>query len=73
MVYIGTCFDDIKNQNKTGVDCSVCPPCSRCSLTILPIRFDWRDYGVLPPVRDRHRVNLVGRFLQLVLLKEHTI
>jgi len=53
MVYIGTCFDDIKNQNETGVDCDVCPPCNRCSLTTLPIRFDWRDYGVLPPVRDQ--------------------
>ncbi len=33
-VYIGTCFDGIKNQNEEGIDCDgVCEPCRKASCT----------------------------------------
>ena len=48
------CCDGMQSEGELGVDCGgICSPCNRCSLGTLPTRFDWRNYHVLPPIRDQ--------------------
>jgi len=50
-----SCHDGIQNRDEEGIDCGgiECPLCNRCDLATLPSRFDWRDYYVLPPIRNQ--------------------
>jgi C1A family cysteine protease len=50
-----TCYDGIRNQDETGIDCggTHCPPCNRCDLASLPAQFDWRNYVTLPPIKSQ--------------------
>jgi len=50
-----TCYDGIQNQGESGIDCGgPCPPCNRCDSNYpLPDRFDWREYGIVTPIRDQ--------------------
>ncbi len=51
-----SCSDGVQNRDEEGVDCGgrYCIPCNRCDLTVLPPRFDWRDYYALPIIKDQN-------------------
>jgi C1A family cysteine protease len=52
-----SCYDGVENQGEEGVDCGgPCIPCMNrypCEIDPLPTTFDWRDYNILPEIRDQ--------------------